>query len=277
MDKDAILSVLYEAEFDTDEASIYCAMLQLGPSTVTTIAASALIERMSTFRIIRRLLSRQVVDTVLIGKRKHYFPKNPESLLNYYDVKAKEIANKRQVLEEKIPTLLTLYKHGGSRPIVTYCEGSVGFRAIYHRIIEEMKQSVTKTYRIYSPQFLSLHKQIDFYVPNYFPMKKDLKVFSKTISCVPDNQDNLVYLKNNVVKQDDITVNERRYIPREYFFYTYQYILDKTVIFFSLDDDYCLGTMITHPRFCESQQKIFDFTWNNAVPEKDIVKQLQKK
>jgi hypothetical protein len=113
-------------------------MLQLDPSTITTISAEAKTERMTTFRILRRLVVKNTIDTVLIGRRKHYFPKHPESLLSFYDEKMRTIEKKKTLLTATLPLLLSLYKHGGARPIISHCEGSVGFRTIYSKIIDFM-------------------------------------------------------------------------------------------------------------------------------------------
>jgi len=271
---DHILPILYDADFDQEEAAVYVAMLHLGPSTVTSIAAESRVERMMTFRILRRLLARKVVNTVLIGKRKHYFPKHPSSLVAYYEEKKRLIEAKKAQLQNNIQELSAIYLQGGFRPFVSYFEGSDGFRSIFKTITEEMSECKEKTFYIYSPQFISLHHHIDFYMPTYFSQKKKLGLFSKTISCYPKDEGNLEYLKDKAVKKDDNTINERRYIPRDYFFVTYQYILAKSVISFSLDDDYCLGTIITHNRFCESQKKIFEFIWHHATTEKDLIKLL---
>jgi len=263
---DNILPILYDADFDKDEATIYHAMLELGPSTVTSIAGQAHIDRMKTFRILKRLLARKVIDISIIGKRKHYFPKNPESLLLHFEERKRRIVEKQDRLKEAINNLLTLYHHGGSRPFITYHEGSTGFRSIYEKILHEMAKAKDKTIRIYSPAYGALYRHFTMYFPTYPEKKVKLRLSSKTISCkLPTKEEKKLYKK--LLDTDQVT-NERHYIHEGFFFPTFQYILENTVIYFSLENDYCLGTIITHNSFCESQKKIFDFVWQHSVPEK---------
>src|SRR3989344_3655296 len=109
-----------------NEAKVYMAMLELGPSVVVEIAHKSQINRPTAYVQIESLKKRGLISTQMKGKKQIYMAESPEHLEGMLDNQLHEIAVQKEMFSSVLPNLLSLYQSAGSRPTVRFFEGKEG-------------------------------------------------------------------------------------------------------------------------------------------------------
>lgn len=117
------------------EAQVYLATLELGQSTVNTIARKAGVFRTYCYDILKTLTEKGLVSNILKEGTKYYDVPNPESLLR--DLKAKE-----ETINSILPELNLLKATAINRPKTQLFEGREGVIAIHEDIIKTGKDTL---------------------------------------------------------------------------------------------------------------------------------------
>ena len=118
-----LTSILQNIGLTQKEAKIYLAALEVGSSPVSKIAAKAKINRVTTYSIIEKLISKGMFNFMTRNKIKFYTATDPEILVNEYKRRSNDLL-------KVLPDLKRL--HGdSSHPQIRYFEGLDGIKAIY--------------------------------------------------------------------------------------------------------------------------------------------------
>ncbi len=88
------------------EAQIYLALLNLGPSTATTIAKKANIHRRSVYDTTTRLIKKGIIGYIIKNNRKYFEAVDPERLLEIIKEKEQAINNILPQLKAKYQTTI---------------------------------------------------------------------------------------------------------------------------------------------------------------------------
>ncbi|NPT59876.1 helix-turn-helix domain-containing protein, partial [Paraburkholderia elongata] len=91
-----LVEMLQAAGIDGNKADFYLASLELGESTVASIAQKAGIGRTNAYEVLDRLLADGLVATVQKGARSYVIPQDPIALL-------RRIEAQRQLVQEVLP------------------------------------------------------------------------------------------------------------------------------------------------------------------------------
>ena len=124
-----LIEMLQAAGIDGNKADFYLASLELGESTVASIAQKAGIGRTNAYEVLDRLLADGLVATVQKGARSYVIPQDPIALL-------RRIEAQRQLVQEVLPRLRSIHNSAGGQPKVRYFPGIEGIKTVLNETLE---------------------------------------------------------------------------------------------------------------------------------------------
>lgn len=122
-----------------NEAKIYEALLELGPSTVTEITKKAGVGRTFGYQILGELSIHGLVSQVLSGKKIHYTAEHPRRLIQFIQNKRNSWDKRLKEAENRLPDLVSLFKVA-EKPVVKYQEGIEGVKSIFGNTLESKSE-----------------------------------------------------------------------------------------------------------------------------------------
>ena len=111
------------------EASVYLAMLELGPTGVGEISDKAQVHRSTTYLTIEGLKKRGLISCVEDGKRIVFSPESPSRLEKILVEEREDVDRKHGTLLEAMPYFMGLFNSIQGKPSVRYFEGDEGIVA----------------------------------------------------------------------------------------------------------------------------------------------------
>ncbi|MDO8650443.1 MAG: helix-turn-helix domain-containing protein [Candidatus Berkelbacteria bacterium] len=127
--------ILQQIGLTPKEAQLYLASLQLGPSSVLSLAKTAKMHRPMLYRLLERLVDEGIMLVTLSGKRKLYAAIEPKQLVVY-------LKQKESLLREALPAMLALSAMGTRKPKIEYYEGPEQLRNLYRLSIESHPKEI---------------------------------------------------------------------------------------------------------------------------------------
>jgi len=106
------------------EADVYVAALQLGFSTVQELAQKAVINRTTAYTQIKNLIARGFIKVVERYGKLYYVAESPDYLRRIQEQQEQELARRKQVLENILPELESIYNVAVEKPTVKYYDYS---------------------------------------------------------------------------------------------------------------------------------------------------------
>ncbi|HPN54716.1 MAG TPA: helix-turn-helix domain-containing protein [Candidatus Moranbacteria bacterium] len=128
------------------ETKVYLASLELGQSTVQSIAVKAGINRATTYFIIDGLMQRGLITSFNKGKKQYFFAADPERLIEILEREKENIESKKNNLQKLLPQLRSLNNKQSGRPLVRYYEGKEGISSMVEEVFREAKGVVYMAY-----------------------------------------------------------------------------------------------------------------------------------
>jgi sugar-specific transcriptional regulator TrmB len=246
-----MLEQLKSIGLSDNEAKVYLAMLELGPSSVIDIARKAQVNRPTTYVQIESLKKRGLVSTQTSGKKQLYIAESPEHLEDLLDSQLHQIAVHKEMLSQVLPNLLSMHQATGSRPTVRFFDGKEGLLQMQKLLLKSDAKEVVA--------IAALDE-----ILNVFPSHRSSyskKRIEKGISS------KLIYSsgKGPILKDSDAeSLRESRYIPPEKLPFNGDItIFQNTVMITSLRGQIS-GIVIEHQGIAESFKGFFSFLWEFA-------------
>jgi len=87
------------------EAKVYLALSELGSATVGPIVKKASVAYSNVYEILDRLIKKGLATFIIKNKTKYFQTATPENLLDYLEVKEKEINRQKRIFTELLPKL----------------------------------------------------------------------------------------------------------------------------------------------------------------------------
>ena len=136
---DEIKNHLEKLGLSQDGALIYLKVLELGSTTVLTIARKTRIPRTTVYLLIDELISKGILTITLKGKKKYYLPTSPKELLELAKLKKKEITDSITGLEKELFHLQALYNSDHRKPKIMYYDGVEEVKKVYEDTLTSEK------------------------------------------------------------------------------------------------------------------------------------------
>lgn len=236
------------------EIAVYLALIELGSSSVRTIADKAKVNRGTTYDILKSLINMGIVSYYNKKSKQYFIAERPETLLAVIDKKQEELTEVKSNIEESLPLFKTLFERQGGKPAVKLYEGSIGIRHILEDVLKSMDDIKDKTYYIYSSA--TVRKNVYLAMKDFSRKRIQRKIKVKTIALGEGG--NLVGLDERKWMQLPKSKGEETLRP------TYEIIYNGKVAHISLDNaDNPVGVVIENDEIYNTQKIIFEYNWKN--------------
>lgn len=142
MNKDELVKLLEELGIVGNEARVYLACLELGPTTITKIARKSEVERATVYAILDRLKEKGLVTINVKESDRHIQVESPDKLLVLAKHKKRAIEEKEHHFKEILPDLLAQVAQRGKQPKVRFYEGKEQFIQVFDQALDETKEKM---------------------------------------------------------------------------------------------------------------------------------------
>jgi sugar-specific transcriptional regulator TrmB len=234
------------------EISVYLALIELGSSSVRTIADNAKVNRGTTYDILKSLISLGIVSYYKKESKQYFIAERPETLLAVIAKKQENLAEVKSEIEESLPLFKTLFEKQGGKPSVKLYEGIIGIRHILEDVLKSMDSVKDKSYYVYSSA--NVRKNVHLAMKDFSQKRVRRKIRVKTISLgeggILVGYDERKWMQlPDVKKQEDLRP-------------TYEIIYNGKVAHISLDNaDNPVGIVIENQEIYQTQKLIFEYNW----------------
>ena len=240
---------LIDLGFGDKEASVYLALLELGPSTTSEISRFANINRTTGYDILESLIRDGLVNPIGETKIQKFVAENPDKVIIFLN-KIKQGEKRLEQAYNLLPELFSIY-NVEEKPKVKYYEG-------IERIKEAFEDTLTAKveivgYAVGTDAFEAVGEE---YLRDYFKRRviKNIKV--RVIA--PDDPDTL-----KVTAKDKEELRESYVVPKDKFYFTTETnIYNNKVLIMSWKEKFAV--MIESKEIADAQKKVFELAWLGA-------------
>lgn len=238
-------SFLQKLGFSDKSAKIYLALLQLGPSSVRSLAEYVDLNRGTTYDALKWLQDMGVVSFFNKENKQHFVAEHPEKLKAIITNKHAEIERAGKAVDRALPELVALHHKGGSRPVAQYFSRK-DIPKILEDILETCEDLEEPLYRIYSAEGMRE------YLYEGFPTFSDVRI-AKGIAV------HVIALGEGGELRG---FDKRKWLKRTSNTPTYIILYQGKVASISLDaKGEPIGVVIENDGVYETQKEIFDALW----------------
>lgn len=239
------ISLLKKIGFSDKSATVYIALLRLGPSSVRTLAEECGLNRGTTYDALKWLQEQGVVNYYHTDTKQTFVVEDPEKLhemVREQEAELKQIDNK---LDKIIPELQALHDKGGERPVARYFARQE-MAQILQDVIDTCADDEEQIYRIYSTAGIREHLYEGFDTFSDVRIAKGISV--KVIA---------------IGKGGELRgLDERKWLPAVSKTPTYIIIYPGKTAYISLNaKKELVGVVIENEGVYETQKQIFDSLW----------------
>ncbi len=156
-----------------NEARVYKALLQNGPSSVSAITRFTKLHRPSAYRAVEALVREGLVGSVPTGKRQRFVAMSPSTLR---DRLKRELSR----VDDEITPLEYLFEKQPQRPTVRFLEGKIAIAHAYLSIPATLKKGDVY-YRYSSRDVVNRKDQIDSKVIESYKRERDRKQLERFV------------------------------------------------------------------------------------------------
>ncbi|MEK6926471.1 MAG: helix-turn-helix domain-containing protein [Nanoarchaeota archaeon] len=117
------------------ETKVYLALIELGSSTVGPIVKRSKVAYSNIYEILNRLIEKGLVSFIIKEKTKHFQAASTSNILEYLDMKEKEIFEHRASLKRILPDLERLREKGDKQEAEVFV-GLKGLRSAYEKMLK---------------------------------------------------------------------------------------------------------------------------------------------
>jgi len=138
-----MLTQLKHIGLSENEAKVYLAMLELGPSPVLEIAAKAGINRPTAYAQIESLKKMGLVSMQTKGKKQLYIAEDPDQLEFLIEREKKGLEQKQDELKNALPELKELFDATEDKPLVRFFEGIAGIQKVQKDFLKTKNKKIS--------------------------------------------------------------------------------------------------------------------------------------
>ncbi|MEK6962954.1 MAG: helix-turn-helix domain-containing protein [Nanoarchaeota archaeon] len=234
--------VLQQIGLSGNEADIYLALLELGPSLVSKIVDKTKINRTHIYDRLKKLIDKGLVSHVIKSNRKYFFAAKPKRILRYLEEREEKIKNEKKLVDAILPDLEKIQPASDEEVVEVY-EGKEGLKTILEDILRSKNDILT-----YGSEG-NFSKVLKFYFKHYLKKIEKSNIRMKVIFNFDDSK-----------KPFDLTFSEVRYIPKEYKTPTETTIYgDKVAIFLLTNQPKAI--LIQSKNISKAYQTYFNLLW----------------
>ncbi|MEK7184160.1 MAG: helix-turn-helix domain-containing protein [Patescibacteria group bacterium] len=241
-----IFEVLSGVGLSENEAQVYLATLELGPSTVLDIARKSGVKRPTCYVLLDELTFRGFASRTEGKKAARYSVLSPKQLLQ-------RVATRQDRLQKYLGDLDALASKSGQKPEVRLLEGVEGVKEAYRSTLDQPKGSEMLLYGTADVLVI-----LEGWIHDYMADRVKHRVSVKAI--LPDTPSN-----RSVQPRDKVELRETRFLPTASFDPRLELILiGDTVMFIAHSEHEPFATIITNSTIADLQRQQFEYLWRAA-------------
>lgn len=237
-----LIDTLLGVGLNKNEANIYLAILQLGPSSVWDISKLTAIKRPTCYVVLDELVNKNFAFKTNDGKRTLYNIISPKELYT-------KIQNSFNRFNESITELNALADKTPTKPQIHSYEGVEGlYKVLYLSLEQQHEILVYSTWQI--------ERKIAELIPTYLNDRLDKNITSRILLAnTVDNQ--------AIIDKDKKEIKETKFIHRDHFNPDYRtMIFSNNVITIDLSSNIYI-TLIENKSIYNFERQKFELLWNN--------------
>lgn len=193
-----ILEVLAGVGLSENEASVYLALLELGPSSVLEIARQTNLKRPTCYLILDELVLKAYASKTNDGRRTIYAVISPKQLQN-------RVERHYERFSQTVSELEAIGSVSPQKPAIRLYEGSEGVMQTYLLSLDQPRKSEILTYGT-----ASVANLLPDFIPDYIASRVKRRITVKAL--LPDTPENRA-----VLKRDKTELRETRFLPVDRF------------------------------------------------------------
>ena len=244
-----MLNELKNLGLSENEARVYLAMLELGPSVMVEISRKAGTNRPTTYVQVESLKKKGLVSTQTKGKKQYFIAESPDKLELLIDNELKKVAGKKNELDNLLPELLNLFNTSDQRPHVKFFEGKEGVLALQKEFLKTNDDpicgitSLDNVFEVF-PEFEN----------TYIKKRVQKKIHSRTI---------YTSRKGPILKEfDESSFRESKYIEPDKLPLGVDITILKDKVAIVALKGKISGTLIEQKEVADSFRAIFELVWS---------------
>ena len=236
--------------FSEKEASVYLALLELGPSTTAEISRTAKINRTTGYDILESLINDGLVSPLGETKIQKFIAENPDKVIIYLENKIKLGEERLQQAYNLLPELFSIY-NTEEKPTVKYYEGVERIKEVFEDTLTAQKEIIG--YAVGTDAFEAVGEE---YLRDYFKRRVEKNIKVRVIA--PDDPDTL-----KVTAKDKEELRESYIVPRDKFYFTTETnIYNNKILIMSWKEKFAV--LIESKEIADAQKKVFELAWQGA-------------
>lgn len=252
MEKEEIISILEELDLSEKEAQIYISLLQLGQTNVTRLATKSGINRVTSYHLIRSLISKGLISEIDKDNIQNFIAVNPKRLIDIAQEKQEKIIS-------IVPELESLKETIGQKPSVQMYEGKKGISSLLEEFINNAKDKIL----VYG-NFSIAEKAVEYESLHYRKTRINKKI--KTLG-ITDSLEGAEFTRNPHWKK----LSEIKILKSLGNTSTWIQITGSRVAILSFKKE-LNGILIDNEEYANTQRYIFDQLWKIAKSSKTSLK-----
>jgi len=236
--------------FSDHESHTYIALLKLGPSHASAVAAEVGLLRTTIYPILKSLAEKGSVNVSIRRNRKIFSAQRPDLL-------AKSFARKLSSFESLIPELPKPDKMAVSEYGIRYLDGPKEIVAFYESLLDEYsaKRKRDRSYRVISAQRTWEDIDADFFLD--FRYERGKRGIHTRLLLTSESR--------NTNPTDPRLLRHVRFLPEGYIFQdSIDIHADKVLV---MSHEHKIAVVITVPTLVGAFQSVFDILWSMTPPE----------
>ena len=236
--------VLEEIGLNRREARIYLALLEKPEASLADLTRITLIPRMSCYTILRSLLQRGFVDTLIRKKRRYFVAVSPQKIHD-------RLMRRTHEFQEVLPRFERHARAGSVQPRIRFFEGVEGIRAVFRRILDEKRPFFAITC------IDDMEAVASDYFYEFIAQRTKQRLPVKLLT-------NRTPASLRLKSHDSKELRETRFVPERYRFHTANYISGNMVVLLSLKQKPPTALIIEDPEIARTHAMYFELLWTMA-------------
>ncbi len=236
--------------FGGKEASVYLALLELGPSTTAEISSRAGINRTTGYDILESLINDGLVTPLGETKIQKFIAENPDKVIVYLENKIKRGEERLKQAYNLLPELFSIY-NTEEKPKVKYYQGVDQIKGVFEDTLTAKNEIVG--YAVGTDAFEAVGEE---YLRDYFKRRVEKNIKVRVIA--PNDPDTL-----KVTARDKEELRESYIVPRDKFYFTTETnIYNNKILIMSWKEKFAV--LIESKEIADAQKKVFELAWLGA-------------
>ncbi len=243
-----LIEELIELGLSKNEAKVYLALLELGPTTTGPLIKKSKLYRVMVYDTLEHLLQKGLVNYSLQRNRKVFLAESPQQitqLLKNKELLAKSVVDQLQKIQASKPLEKGAFIY----------EGWKGIKAAQESYFKEMKEGAGGEYLMVGAS-RSLHKKLDAFFNYFHERRSKLKIPAKLLF----NENNRQF-GNLKKKYASVQI---RFMPQKII--TPSWVsMYKDMVLIGVTEDEPMAFFIKNKAIAESYRQYFYFMWEQST------------